>query len=103
MLGREPRGLTYWEGLKNMKMLSMQRRIEQYINIYTWKILENLAPNCGIEKVKSSKKSRLGQRLSVSVLKRTSRTNKLKEQTFHVYGSKLFNCLPATVDQYLKS
>ena len=39
-----------------MKMLSMQRRIEQYIIIYTWKILENLAPYCGIEKVKSLKK-----------------------------------------------
>ena len=30
----ELRGLNYWDGLKSMKMLSMQRRIERYRIIY---------------------------------------------------------------------
>ena len=93
----ELRGLNYWEGLKSMKMLSMQRRLERYRIIYAWKILENLAPNCGIEKVHDSEDSRIGRRLRVSIPKGSSRINKLKEQLFQLNGSKLFNCLPNNI------
>ena len=78
-------------------MLSMQRRLERYRIIYAWKILENLAPNCGIEKVHDSEDSRIGRRLRVSIPKGSSRINKLKEQTFQLNGSKLFNCLPTNI------
>ena len=33
------RHLNYWEQLKNMRMLSLQRRLERYRILYTWKIL----------------------------------------------------------------
>ena len=59
------RGMNYWEGLTDMKMLSMQRRLERYRIIYIWKILEKCAPNCGISKLEDSESSRLGRRLEV--------------------------------------
>ena len=43
------RHLNYWEQLKNMRMLSLQRMLERYRITYTWKFLEGQAPNCGVE------------------------------------------------------
>ena len=44
----EVRDKNYWDRLKMLKMNSQQRRLERYLIIYTWKILEGYAPNCGI-------------------------------------------------------
>ena len=90
-------GMTYWEALEDMKMLSMQRRFERYRIVYIWKILEDFAPNCGITKIEDSEETRLGRRLKVPVLKGCAKSNKLKEQAFQINGAKLFNCLPQAV------
>ena len=45
----ELRGENYWQKLKSLKMISLQRRQERFRIIYIWKILEGQAPNCGIE------------------------------------------------------
>ena len=42
---------TYWSKLRILKMISEERRLEIYCIIYTWKVLEGLVPNCGIEEV----------------------------------------------------
>ena len=42
------RNLNYWERISQLKMNSQQRRIERYRIKYTWKILKNKVPNCGI-------------------------------------------------------
>ena len=78
--------------MKQMNMISMQRRLERYRVIYAWKILEKLAPNCGINLVQGSEVSRLGRRLDISVPRGSAKTNRLKEQAFQVNGPKLFNC-----------
>ena len=44
----EVRKLIYWERLEHLKIISQQKRLERYRIIYTWKDLEGLAPNCGI-------------------------------------------------------
>ena len=38
-------GMDYWERLKQLKILSLQRRRERYMVIQVWKIRQNLAPN----------------------------------------------------------
>ena len=93
----ELRGKSYWECLSHMKMLSIQRRLERYRIIYCWKIMEELAPNCGIHEIPNSKDTRLGRRLQVPVPKGNSQTNKQKDQAFQINGAKLFNCMPAKV------
>ena len=91
------KGMTYWEALADMKMLSIQRRFERYRIIYVWKILEDFAPNCGIVLIEDSEDTRLGRRLKVPLLKGSAKINRLKEQAFQIHGSKLFNCLPSMV------
>ena len=43
---------------EGVKMNSIQRRFERYKITYTWKILENLVPNPGIQEMKSESKGR---------------------------------------------
>ena len=93
----ELQGLTYWEALEDMNMLSIQRRFERYRIIYSWKILEDLVPNCGVVLVEDSEETRLGRKLRVPILKGSAKTKKLMEQAFQINGAKLFNCLPQMV------
>ena len=37
--------LNYWEKLNQLKIYSLERRRDRYRIIYTWCILENIAPN----------------------------------------------------------
>ena len=37
--------LAYWERLKKLKLISLQRRRERYCIIHIWKILHDQAPN----------------------------------------------------------
>ena len=62
----ELRGENYWQKLKILKMISLQRRQERYRIIYIWKILEGQAPNCGIESTGSDDK-RQGRKCKVSL------------------------------------
>ena len=65
------REMNYWEQLKTMKMKSLQRRLERYRIIYTWKILEGIAPNCGIETKPEG--GSLGRKCQVPPLKKKPR------------------------------
>ena len=90
----EVRNLDYWQRLVYLKMYSQQRRLERYRILYTWKILEQLAPNCGLE---SSTSDRRGRQVKVPQLKGPLAIKSLREQSFQVNGPKLFNCLPSSI------
>ena len=85
-----------WQNNK-INMLSIQRRHERYRIIYSWKILENLVPNGGLEIVVDSAESRQGRRFQVPGIDRKAATSKQLDQAFQVNGPKLFNCLPARI------
>ena len=86
------RTMNYWERLRAAKMMSIQRRLERYIILYTWKSLEGLVPDLAMNWNVNSHKDRV---LSVPPLKRTAtRIMTLREGTIQVSGPKLFNCLP---------
>jgi hypothetical protein len=95
-------GLNYWDQLTRMNMLSLQRRLERYRIIYSWKVLENLVPNCGLQKVPDSENTRQGRRLKVPEVDRRAATAKKLEQAFQVNGPKLFNCLPPKIRNITK-
>ena len=78
----ELREYTYWERLYKLKMNSMQRRMERYRIIYTWKILENLVPNCGI--YREGPLERGGRKCKVAPinLKCGRKVQKLREHNF---------------------
>ena len=91
----ELRGENYWQKLKSLKMISLQRRQERYRIIYIWKILEGQAPNCGIESTGSDDK-RQGRKCKVRNIQMGAKASAkaLREQTFQVNGPQLFNSLP---------
>ena len=60
----EVKNMNYWERLQHLKMNSQQRRMERYRIIYCWKILEGLAPNCGIYST-NSLSERAGRKCSI--------------------------------------
>ena len=47
--------LDYWSRIRTIHMYSQQTLMERYRIIYAWKILEGLAPNCGLN-VQSSER-----------------------------------------------
>ena len=74
-------------------MYSLQRRNERYRILYMWKIMNGLAPNCGVSW--GPTEVRLGRMCQVPKLAQKAR--KLREQSFQYQGPKLFNCLPVSL------
>ena len=94
--------LNYWDQLKSMKMISLQRRLERYRVIYTWKILEGIAPNCGINvKLEGGRVGRKCQIPKIQIQARKG-VQSLREQSFQVNGPQLFNCLLSAVRNMTK-
>ena len=83
--------LNYWERLKKLKMYSQQRRLERYRILYAWKILSNLAPNCGLVEVTSERR---GRQLRIPLHKGRPGVKSLRDQSFQVHGPQLFNFPP---------
>ena len=92
--------LDYWAGLKALHMYSQQRRMERYRIIYAWKILEGLAPNCGLEFQSSERR---GRELIVPQLNGRTAIKSLRSQSFQVNSPQLFNALPKSVRDTTKS
>ena len=86
--------LDYWQRLKQLKMLSQERRMERYRALYVWKILEGLVPNCGLEQTLSERR---GREVLIPELKGSQRVKSLRENTLQVNGAKIFNSLPKSL------
>ena len=91
------RDKDYWSRLSQLKMLSQERRMERYRIVYVWKILQGLAPNCGVELAQTNE--RQGRRCAVPRLLPGGRAaiQTLREQSFQVDGPRLFNALPKSI------
>ena len=91
--------LNYWERLEKLKLNSEERRMERYKIIYTWKILEDLVPNCGIQKIESEGQNEHHGRLCQIPKKKTKvqSIQTMREASFQVTGPKLFNKLPKSL------
>ena len=78
-------------------MLSLQRRLERYRIIDTWKILEGLVPNWGVEaKNEGGRNGRKCINPNIKTQWKKS-VQTLREQTFQVNGPQLFNSIPASI------
>ena len=60
--------------------------------MYTWKILEGLVPNCGIEEKNINE--RLGRMCQIKKLIGSKQIQKLRSSSFQFTGPTLFNSLP---------
>ena len=98
--------LDYWDRLKALGLMSLQRRRERYIILQIWKILHGLSPND--LNIKFSETSRYGLKANVPCLinSSSSRHQTLYDSSFAVCGPRLWNTLPdhlrviAVADQF---
>ena len=92
--------LDYWERLKKLKMLSLQRWRERYRIIHVWKILNNADPNdIGME---FSEHIRHGTKARVPNFNAKAQMSfsTLYENSFGVKAPRLSNLLPSHVNQH---
>ena len=85
---------NYWERLKSLKLMSLQRRRERYILLHMWKTLHGICPND--LQIKFTDHSRLGIKAVVPAIARAAkqRNQTLYENSFAVLGPRLWNTLP---------
>ena len=91
--------MDYWSRLKHLKMYSHQRRAERYRIIYTWKVLERIVPNFGIQHHEHIKR---GRECSLPPLKGKQSIRTLCDQSFQINGPRLFNSLPKKLREIKK-
>ena len=90
--------LDYWDRLKKLRLMSLQRRRERYSIIQTWKILQKCAPNStGIIFYDSD---RLGVRARVPTLNHKAQRSvaTIYDNSFGVRAPRLWNMLPKGVN-----
>ena len=89
--------LTYWERLKKLNLMSLQRRRERYCIVHVWKILNDLAPNdIGIC---FQQNMRLGIKAEIPAINKKSQMSVRADydRTFRIRAAQLFNLLPANL------
>ena len=93
------RALHYWDRLKKLNLLSLQRRRERYTIIHTWKMLHDLAPNDIGMKFYTS--DRLGTRVTVPKFNNKAQRSVATgyDNSFAVKAARLWNILPKDVNQ----
>ena len=85
--------LSYWQRLKELDIISLQRRRERYILICMWRILHGAIPNPNIQ---FRPRSRLGiQAVIPSLVSGRTANQSRYDSTFAVLAPKLWNALPS--------
>ena len=94
--------LHYWDRLKHLSLMSLQRRRERYIVIHMWKIYHGLTSND--LKICFESNIRHGILAKVPPIHKGSSTRHqtLYEMSFGVMGPKLWNCVPKHVRSHTK-
>ena len=96
----EVKHLDYWSRLQELKLYSVQRRHERYAIIYTWKIIQNLAPNLSKNPVTTHHSTRRGVYCNVPRVRNTgcsAKTVNIRENSFAIKGPRLFNSMPQKI------
>ena len=93
--------LDYWNRLRALNLMSLQRRRERYIILHVWKILRGITPN-DLD-FQFSNASRHGIKAIVPALLKTSsaRNQTLYDASFRVMGARLWNIIPASLHYIL--
>ena len=91
--------LNYWDRLKSLKLMSLQRRRERYIILQMWKVLNNACPN-DLD-IKFHQSSRHGLKANLPQLSKSStqRHQSLYDSSFAVLGPRLWNIIPCSLTQ----
>ncbi len=91
--------LNYWDRLKALGIMSLQRRRERYILIHMWKVLNGKSPNDS--HIQFSSFSRRGIVAVIPPLVKNSslHNQSLFDESFGVMGPRIWNSIPANLHQ----
>ena len=90
--------LNYWDRLKKLNVLSLQRRRERYCIIHVWKMLNGLAPNdIGLT---TYNHIRLGNKIRLPPHNNKAQASVTTdyENSFKIKASRLWNLLPKSIN-----
>jgi len=92
------RDMNYWDRLKKLKLLSLQRRRERYCIIQVWKIINNHAPND--VNMQFTRHKRRGIKAKIPRLKANAQQSVRSDYncSFAVRAAQLWNILPSDVN-----
>ena len=84
----------YWDRLKELSLMSLQRRRERYIILHMWKILHGKTSND--VNIQFVSRPRLGNLATIPSAKRSSTAANMSvyDKSFAVMGPKLWNTMP---------
>ena len=90
-------GLSYWDRLKKLNLMSLQRRRERYVILHLWKIWQGAVPN-DLD-IQFYDHTRLGTRCKIPAIKRNSKTlsRSIYDHSFAACGPKLWNAIPKNI------
>ena len=89
--------LDYYERLKKLKLMSLQRRRERYTIIMVYKILHNVCPNdIGLEFIHSERRG-IQAKIPKMTKEAKMKNQSLYDASFAVRGPKLWNRIPAKI------
>ena len=89
----ETEKFNFWQRISLFNVRSQQRRQERFMIIYTWKIMEEFAPNCGLV---WEQNKRTGRTCMIQNITREASTKvrSLRNSSFQIRGPVLFNSMP---------
>ena len=88
--------LSYWDRLKQLNLMSLQRRRERFCIIYMWKILNCHVPND--ISINWHMNVRLGFKAVVPSMSLNRKVSPIHESSFCVNGARLWNTLPKSIN-----
>ena len=91
--------LDYWERLKKLSLMSLQRRRERYILLHMWKILQGCVSND--LRISFVERPRTGFKAVVPPLRSgaTVYHQSVYDKSLAVMGPRLWNCLPSHLNR----
>ena len=92
--------VCYWDRLKRLSLMSLQRRRERYIVIHMWKLKNGHTSND--LQISFNNHKRHGIIAEVPALSKgcKSRFQTIRENSFKVKGPRLWNCIPKQIRSY---
>ena len=88
---------NYWERLKQLNLLSLQRRREKLIILNIWKIKNKIIPNSINLHFKDHLRSQARKAVLLPLPKTNCRLLTKFENSFAIKGAKLWNTLPSSL------
>ena len=97
---------NYWVRLRELDLYSLQRRRERYILIYIFKIVNGFVPNMtGVNKITTHRHIRRGLLCNIVPINNRclSSLRTIKESSFIIQASRLFNEMPLNLREFTGS